>query len=79
MNSNRGPSMVNWLPRGRTIRTEGADCPRVPEKPKLSLYDSELFTDCPTGTFGPSVAEPWLAVELAGGGSDLSFGWNLFP
>jgi hypothetical protein len=40
----------------------------------MSLYDFKLFTDCPTGTSGPSVAEPWLAVELAGGGFSLGFG-----
>jgi hypothetical protein len=49
-----------------------------PQKQKLSLYDFELFTDCPSGTFGLSAAEPWLAVELAGGASCLGFGWGLF-
>jgi hypothetical protein len=44
----------------------------------LSLYDFELFTDCPSGTFGLSAAESWLAVELAGGGSSLGFGLGLF-
>ena len=27
---------------------------------------------------GPSKAGPWLTVELAGGDSDLGFGWGLF-
>jgi hypothetical protein len=44
----------------------------------LSLYDFELFTDCPSETFGLSTAELWLAVELADSGSGLGFGWGLF-
>jgi hypothetical protein len=35
-------------------------------------------TDRPTWLGGLSVARPRIAVELAGGGSDLCFGWGLF-
>jgi hypothetical protein len=34
--------------------------------------------DCPTWAFGLSAAEPWLTVELAGGGSGLGFEWVCF-
>jgi hypothetical protein len=64
--------------RFRTVRAEGADCPWDPEKPKSSLDVLIFITDCPTWTLRLSAAEPWLTVELAGGGSDLGFGWGLF-